>query len=110
MDAYKITNHARQRWRERFDDTSMDAALLRSVPYGVQLGSSEYRMDVQTGAVFVILRGVIKTVLTKEMAIANQQASIRSTRRCDFQKPIVLDSVAEQVKALATRHVVSAGM
>lgn len=104
-----ITGHARERWQERFGEASLQAAFDRSIPYGAQMGKSMLKIDIETGAVFVVKRGVVKTVLTKEMAIANQQLTVVTTRGCDFSGPCVLDAIALEVKALASRHVEESG-
>lgn len=86
----------------------MNEAILRAVPYGARLGRSLYKIDAQTGAVFVINSGVVKTVLTEAMAIVDQQAYIGRTYH--LGKSAVSDAVAEQVKALACSHVAKDGV
>ena len=55
-------------------------------------------IDMETEAVFVIKRGVVKTVLTKEMAISSQQTFFRDARRCDFVGKGKFDAIDEQVQ------------
>jgi len=74
------------------------------------MGKSTLKIDQETGAVFVIKRGVVKTVLTKEMAIANQQLTVSNTRRCNFNDSSTSDAIANEVKAMAERHVKTNGV
>lgn len=62
--------HALERWNERF--ASIEESFRRAVPFGAQCGGDTYMLDGDR--VFVVSSdGVVVTVLTKEMAIANMQ-------------------------------------
>ncbi len=105
-----ITDHTRTRWKERFGEASLKEAFDRAVPYGAQKGKSTLKIDQETGAVFVIKHGIVKTVLTKEMAVANQQLTIANTRKCNFNDHSTSDAIANEVKAIAEQHVRTNGV
>jgi len=72
---YIPTDHALQRWQERFGSQSIHAALAEAVPYGGnQRKGNRLLISPTLGAVFCVTPdNVIRTVLTEAQAIANMQ-------------------------------------
>lgn len=106
---YVITEHAAQRWAERGDGSDLMQELSNGARVGVQRGS-DYFLMLPGESVAVIAKGnCVKTILTKDQAIANMQLSVAG-RRGDFG-PLssVTDRRAASLGALAARHVM-AGM
>jgi hypothetical protein len=68
-----ISQHARQRWAERFSGRNLESELARAVPFGAQRGNSTVLLHED--AAFVVQGGNVVTCLTKEMAITNMQIS-----------------------------------
>jgi len=106
----RFSPHAIERWSEWFDCHSLEEQLKESVPWGAQRRSDRLLLS-PSGAVFVCDGNVVKTVLTKEQAIANMQMhgigichgiagvvdryGIRSTKR--LQR---IDAAAEKLSAI----------
>lgn len=75
--AIKITDHARERYAERFPDCgTIEWQLGQARPWGAQFGYDSFLLSPD-GVVFAMTNGrdgpVIKTVLTKEQATANME-------------------------------------
>lgn len=79
--ALKISEHAWDRWRERFGG-DMLAEMRRAVPFGAQRGLSRYLRNGD--AVFVVTDGVVVTVLTHHQAVANMQMTGIQMRTADI--------------------------
>ncbi len=72
-----ITKHAHERFLERFPDVQvcLTERVEAAVPFGGQLGDEEFRLDTEHDVVFVLVKTekdlVLKTVLTRDQALAN---------------------------------------
>lgn len=71
----QASGHAKERWRERFGDGDMYAAMAKGLPFGMQRADSLLLLHEE--AVFVTKRTgrvrLVITVLTKSYAVANMQ-------------------------------------
>ena len=105
-----ITGHAKDRWAERFPDYDIEAELAQAIPFGGQRhGDSSLLSPCE--AVFIVTRDkVVRTVLTREQAMANMHMGTASMHRA---QPIItsanvppdcLDTV--KLKQIAEEHAV----
>lgn len=69
-----LSFHAKDQFQRRYPHGNMKTELDNAVPFGAQCGDHSQMFLSPCGAVFVVEQGVIKTTLTKELAIANMQA------------------------------------
>lgn len=91
VDLYTIliTDHAKNRWKERAKNPEQNirTALLDAVPYGMQLASSAMLMNLEQDVVFVLRidrdTGLpsIRTVLTSVQARGNMETPARHLRK-----------------------------
>lgn len=73
-------DHALARWRERFAAFDIHKEYDASIPYGCQIGTGILLLS-PCDAVFAIKEGnFVVTVLTKEQAVVNVQAFIRTNQ------------------------------
>lgn len=102
---YIITPHAAQRWIERGDGDLMQE-LASGSRVGVQRGT-DYLLLLPCEAVAVVAKGDrVKTILTKEQAIANMQMRIGWHAHGTTTSEKVANGLAVSLGDLAARHVV----
>jgi hypothetical protein len=116
---FVITDHALERFAERravstalqtsqYRDLLL-AELERGVPFGGQIGNDELYLlpsDNVAAIAWQARTGIVKTVLTREQAIANMQsmgAVLRSARELHHELRDIPDAEAE-LRALAEEH------
>ena len=125
----EISTHALERFNERFPTQNLDQELKNAVPFAGQRHNEEFRL-APCGCVFVVANKteqkgkVLKTVLTKNQAIANLQTFFPQIANFDFSYliptiPYVQDSVQpkpdptpsnrspaeiSQIKEMASKH------
>jgi len=85
-----FTDHAKDQLWNRFGLLPEDVKTIyeNAVPFGIQKGNSLMLLNEVANCVFILQNGVIVTVLTKELAIANMQS------RYDFE--VEVNSVSKE--------------
>jgi hypothetical protein len=80
---YKFTNHALQRWSERFSKYNIEYEIANSFPFGGQYGNDLMLLS-PCEAVFVVNKNTVVTILTKEQAVSNIQTFLPGGRSIRF--------------------------
>lgn len=119
---FVITHHAVERFLERYDGTdypSLDQArrlllaeLERGVPFGAQVGNGAlYLLPCGLVAAAVLYHGrcFVKTILTREQAIASMESHVATLRRvadlpCQERDDALTCDEKAELRGLAERH------
>lgn len=111
-----ISQHARQRWAERFEGRDLESELALAIPFGAQRGNSTVLLHED--AAFVVQGGNVVTCLTKEMAITNMQISgvrfnsfvesdceVKPSVNSSRPDPVTVGKMVQQIAACDKRSV-----
>lgn len=92
----RLTQHARDRWQERFGEYNLEKEFSQAIPFGGQYHDDQSLL-APCGAVFIVSPSQsIKTVLTREQALGNIQSRMPVHRQHQ-------STLAPQLPAAATR-------
>jgi hypothetical protein len=102
-----LTDHAIERFEERFGSASIHAALAEAVPYGGNQRRGEQMLIAPTlGCVFCVTAdGVVTTALTEMQSLANIQKNGKGRAADKWKVPVLIPQTAIRKPDKKTNYV-----